>query len=160
LGYHPEVILAGRRVANLVGFRIGRQCIRMMMRRNGGKGLVTVLGLTFKENVPDIRNSKVIDIVHELAGLGIPVQVYDPIAAADEAELEYGIRLCARDELEHADALIFAVPHRTFDQQGWPLMTSLLKNGTGIVLDVKASGPAYRGVSSCGECEAESPSEG
>jgi UDP-N-acetyl-D-galactosamine dehydrogenase len=82
-GYHPEVILAGRRMNDAMGARIARQCVRMIMKGNGrssSEACVTVLGLTFKENVPDIRNSKVVDIVRELQGFGIPVQAHDPVA--------------------------------------------------------------------------------
>ena len=140
-GYHPQVILAGRRVNDTTGARVARQCVRMMMRRDGGKGPVTILGLTFKENVPDIRNSKVMDIIRELEGFGIPVQVHDPMAEPDEAEHEYGVRLMPREDLQPADAVIFAVAHKPFLEEGWPLVTGLLKNGSGVVLDVRAKLP-------------------
>jgi UDP-N-acetyl-D-galactosamine dehydrogenase len=140
-GYHPEVILAGRRVNDSTGYRVARQCMRMLMRRSGAKGLVTVLGFTFKENVPDTRNSKVVDIVRELRGFSIPVQVHDPIADPEETEAEYGVKLLRRDELQPADALIFAVPHENYLAEGWPLVTGLLKNGSGVVLDVKGKLP-------------------
>jgi UDP-N-acetyl-D-galactosamine dehydrogenase len=141
VGYHPEVILAGRRVNDGTGARVAQQCVRMLMNSNNGRGLVTILGLTFKENVPDIRNTKVVDVVRELQGFQIPVQVHDPIVNGDEAEAEYGLKLTARDALRPADAVIFAVPHRCFVDEGWPLITSLLKNGTGVVLDVRAALP-------------------
>jgi UDP-N-acetyl-D-galactosamine dehydrogenase len=140
-GYHPEVILAGRRMNDGMGARIGRQCVRMIMKDNGRSSselCVTVLGLTFKENVPDIRNSKVIDIVRELQGFGIPVQVHDPIADPKDAQSEYGINLASRDALQPAHAVILAVPHCCFVDEGWSLMTSLLKNAKGAVLDLKA----------------------
>jgi UDP-N-acetyl-D-glucosamine/UDP-N-acetyl-D-galactosamine dehydrogenase len=141
VGYHPEVILAGRRMNDGTGARVAQQCVRMLMNSNNGRGLVTILGLTFKENVPDIRNSKVVDIVRELQGFQIPVQVHDPVVNDDEAEAAYGLKLSARDALRPADAVIFAVPHRCFVDEGWPLLTSLLKNGTGAVLDVRAKLP-------------------
>jgi UDP-N-acetyl-D-galactosamine dehydrogenase len=141
VGYHPEVILAGRRMNDGTGARVAQQCVRMLMNSNNGRGLVTILGLTFKENVPDIRNSKVVDIVRELQGFQIPVQVHDPVVNGDEAEAAYGLKLSARDALRPADAVIFAVPHRCFVDEGWPLLTSLLKNGTGAVLDVRAKLP-------------------
>jgi UDP-N-acetyl-D-galactosamine dehydrogenase len=141
VGYHPEVILAGRRVNDTTGARVAQQCVRMLMNSNNGRGLVTILGLTFKENVPDIRNTKVVDIVRELQGFQIPVQVHDPMVESGEAEAEYGLKLMAREALRPADALIFAVPHRSFVDEGWPLITSLLKNGAGAVLDVKAKLP-------------------
>jgi UDP-N-acetyl-D-galactosamine dehydrogenase len=144
-GYHPEVILAGRRMNDSMGARIARQCIRMIMKGNGRSSsdspCVTVLGLTFKENIPDIRNSKVIDIVRELQGFGIPVQAHDPFADPEDAQSEYGINLVSRDALQPAHAVIFAVPHRCFVAEGWSLVTSLLKNAKGAVLDVKAKLP-------------------
>jgi UDP-N-acetyl-D-glucosamine/UDP-N-acetyl-D-galactosamine dehydrogenase len=143
-GYHPEVILAGRRMNDGMGARIARQCVRMIMNHNGrssSEPCVTVLGLTFKENVPDIRNSKVIDIVRELQGFGIPVQVHDPIADPKDAQIEYGINLAFRDALQPAHAVILAVPHCCFVDEGWSLMTSLLKNAKGAVLDLKAKLP-------------------
>ena len=81
-GYHPEVILAGRRINDGMGQRIARECIRGLLRRKGRGGVVTILGMTFKENVPDIRNSRVIDIVRELESFGVVVQITDPLADA------------------------------------------------------------------------------
>jgi UDP-N-acetyl-D-galactosamine dehydrogenase len=145
VGYHPEVILAGRRVNDNVGARIARQCVRMLMARNGhgrdGRDPVTVLGLSFKENVPDIRNSKVVDIIRELDGFGVPVQVHDPVVHPQDAAAEYGIDLLSREQLQPSPAVILAVPHKQFADQGWSLVTSLLKNGAGIVIDVKANLP-------------------
>lgn len=140
-GYHPQLILAGRRVNDGIGARVARQCVRMMLQRKRARGPVTVLGLTFKENVPDVRNSKVIDIVRELESFCVPVQVHDPMALPEEAAREYGIRLVSRDALEPADAVVFAVAHDSFVAEGWPLITGLLRNETGIVLDVKARLP-------------------
>jgi UDP-N-acetyl-D-glucosamine/UDP-N-acetyl-D-galactosamine dehydrogenase len=137
-GYHPEVILAGRRINDGVGQRVARECIRRLMRNGSTSKLVTVLGLTFKENVPDIRNSKVVDIVRELKSFGASVQIHDPLAAAADAEHEYGIKLTDLEQLEPAEAVIVAVPHQTYLQSGWPLIVSLLRNARGIVLDVKS----------------------
>lgn len=130
-GYHPEVILAGRRINDGVGQRVARECVRLLLRRGVSDATVTILGLTFKEDVPDLRNSKVVDIVAELNSFGMKVQVHDPMAMPAEAAREYGIELVA------ADAVIFAVAHETYVRGGWSLVTSLLKNGDGIVLDVK-----------------------
>jgi UDP-N-acetyl-D-galactosamine dehydrogenase len=94
--------------------------------------------MTFKENVPDIRNSKVIDIVWALARVGITVQVHDPLALSDEVDHEYGIRLTPLESLQPADAVILAVTHKDYMDGGWPLIASLLKNAQGVVLDVKA----------------------
>src|SRR5581483_8863422 len=81
-GYHPEIILAGRRINDDMGPRVARECARLLSRRGISKPTVTVLGLTFKENVPDIRNTKVVDIVRELERFGVTVQVHDPLASA------------------------------------------------------------------------------
>ena len=101
-------------------------------------GRVTILGLTFKENVPDIRNSKVVDIVRELQAFGIAVQVHDPIAIAQDALREYAIELIPESALLPADAVILAVPHTSYVAAGWPLITRLLQGNRGIVLDLKA----------------------
>src|SRR5262249_36059159 len=98
-GYHPEVILSGRRVNDGVGQRVARECVRQLLRRNCGNGTVTILGLTFKENIPDIRNSKVRDIIDELKSFGINVQVNDPLALPEEANREYGIHVVGLDAL-------------------------------------------------------------
>jgi len=140
-GYHPQLILAARQVNDSVGGRVARQCVRMMLRHDGAKGPVTILGLTFKEDVPDIRNSKVVDIIRELEEFGVGVQVHDPMASPEEALREYGVRLLPREALESAEVVIFAVAHQEFVAEGWKLMTGLLRNGTGVVLDVKSRLP-------------------
>jgi len=137
-GYHPEIILAGRRINDGIGQWVARECVRRLVLRNCTNSLVTVLGVTFKENVPDIRNSKVIDIVRELKYFGIRTQIHDPLASADETKDEYGIALTPIDALKPADAIILAVAHRDYLFEGWPLMTRLLKGGGGTVLDVKS----------------------
>jgi UDP-N-acetyl-D-galactosamine dehydrogenase len=137
-GYHPEVILAGRRINDNVGQRVARECIRHLLRNDCKSKLVTVLGLTFKEDVPDIRNSRVVDIVDELRSFGASVQVHDPLASAAETSREYGIELTELDRLEPVDAVILAVPHKTYLKSGWPLILSLLNNARGIVFDVKS----------------------
>jgi UDP-N-acetyl-D-galactosamine dehydrogenase len=137
-GYHPEVILAGRRINDGMGARIARECIRGLLRRGSRGGLVTVLGLTFKENVPDTRNSKVIDIVRELEAFGIKVQVCDPWADAADALREYGVSLADAGALQPADAVIVAVAHDAFLGRGWPFIQGLLRDGRGLVFDVKA----------------------
>lgn len=137
-GYHPEVILAGRRINDSMGERVARECMRALLQKGRANPIVTILGMTFKENVADIRNSKVIDIVRELERVGVSVQVSDPIASADEIAHEYGIKLIPFESLRAADAVILAVAHRDYLAAGWPLVVKLLGNGTGIVLDVKA----------------------
>jgi len=137
-GYHPEIILAGRRINDGMGAWIARETVRALTLRNCVNAVVTVLGMTFKENVPDIRNSRVIDIVRELERFGLRVQVADPLAVPAETEHEYGVALTAMDALAPADAVVFAVPHSKYVAAGWPLMTQLLKGGKGTVVDVKS----------------------
>jgi len=137
-GYYPQIILSGRRINDGMGQRVAHECIRSLTLRNCANAIVTILGMTFKENVPDIRNSKVIDIVRELTRFGIRVQVHDPLALADETKNEYGLSLTAVDALTPADAVILAVAHNDYVSQGWPLMRQLLKGGQGTVIDVKS----------------------
>jgi UDP-N-acetyl-D-galactosamine dehydrogenase len=137
-GCHPEIILAGRRINDLVGRRVAQECVRRLLRNGHETNLVTVLGVTFKENVPDLRNSKSIDIVHELCSFGLGVQVHDPVAEPDDAMHEYGIKLTDDEALAPADAVVLAVPHETYITGGWPAIGRLLKNGTGLVMDVKS----------------------
>lgn len=136
-GYHPEVILAGRRINDGIGQRVARECVRGLLRRKVQGGIVTVLGLTFKEDVPDTRNSRVIDIVRELQSFGLDVQVHDPLASAADAKHEYGVTLIDLDELQPADAVILAVAHNHYVKAGWLLIQRLLVDGKGLVLDVK-----------------------
>ena len=136
-GYHPQVILAGRRINDEMGRRIARECIRGLLRRKGQSGTVTVLGMTFKENVPDIRNSRVIDIVQELRDFGIDVQIADPLADSSAVEGEYGIALTALEALRPADAVVLAVAHEPYVAGGWRMIQRLLRDGEGLVLDVK-----------------------
>jgi UDP-N-acetyl-D-galactosamine dehydrogenase len=137
-GYHPEIILAGRRINDGMGEWIARECVRSLTLRRRTDPVVTVLGMTFKENVPDIRNSKVIDLVRELSRFGIRTHVHDPLASADEAKQDYGISLTPMDRLEPADAVILAVVHQGYLSEGWTLMQRLLRAGNGVVLDVKS----------------------
>jgi UDP-N-acetyl-D-galactosamine dehydrogenase len=136
-GYHPEVILAGRRINDGMGQRVAKECVRGLLRRKRTGGVVTILGLTFKEDVPDTRNSRVIDIVRELETFGLQVQVHDPLANADDAKHEYGLTIADLDTLRPADAVILAVAHSSYVEGGWALIQNLLGGGSGLVLDVK-----------------------
>ena len=136
-GYHPEVILAGRRINDGMGQRIARECIRGLLKRKQTGGIVTVLGLTFKEDVPDTRNSRVIDVIRELESFGLTVQVADPQADPADAMHEYGVTLTNLDTLKPADAVVMAVAHKVYLDSGWPLIEKLLTGGKGLVLDVK-----------------------
>jgi UDP-N-acetyl-D-glucosamine/UDP-N-acetyl-D-galactosamine dehydrogenase len=137
-GYHPEIILAGRRINDGTGEMIARECIRHLQRRGCIKPTVTVLGLAFKENVPDIRNSRVVDIVRELISYGIKVQVHDPLALRQEAWQQYGIQIMELSSLQPADAIILAVAHYQYLMGGWSLVCKLMRDGKGPVLDVKS----------------------
>lgn len=138
LGYHPQVILAGRRINDGMGAYIGQQTIKQLVHAGHDvcKATVTVLGLTFKENCPDLRNSKVIDIIRELESFGIRVQVSDPEASRHAAAEEYGIALKPLNELAPADAVVVAVAHRAFEEFGVQDYLRLLKRNP-VVIDVK-----------------------
>jgi UDP-N-acetyl-D-glucosamine/UDP-N-acetyl-D-galactosamine dehydrogenase len=137
-GHHPEIILAGRRINDAMGERIASECLRGLAVRKCMNPTVTILGMTFKENVPDIRNSKVIDIARALIKAGVEVQVHDPLASAAETVHEYGIALTTLNALRPADAVVLAVAHREYVKEGWPLAKRLLKDGQGTVFDVKS----------------------
>ena len=138
VGYHPHVIHSGRRVNDGMGVYVANRVARSIMRRaRDGRPLVTVLGVTFKENVPDIRNTRVVDIVRELEDFGIGVQLHDPMADGDLLREEYGLALKDLDALEPADAVVLAVAHRPYREGGWPLVRGLLKPH-GFVADVPA----------------------
>jgi UDP-N-acetyl-D-galactosamine dehydrogenase len=139
LGYHPEVILAGRRINDGMGSHIARKTVQQMIHAGRSiKGArVNILGLTFKENVPDIRNSKVIDIIRELHEFGVQTFVHDPMASAEEALVEYGVRLCPWQDLPAADALVLAVGHRQFvERSPAAYLEKLVRRG--CLIDVKS----------------------
>jgi UDP-N-acetyl-D-glucosamine/UDP-N-acetyl-D-galactosamine dehydrogenase len=139
LGYHPEVILAGRRINDSMGKFIAEQTVKQLIQAGSHiKGAkVNVLGITFKENVPDLRNSKVWDLITELRAYGVDVFVHDPVADADEAQHEYGIELLAWETLPQADAIVVAVAHELFLSK--PLLTYVSRlNQGGCFIDVKA----------------------
>jgi UDP-N-acetyl-D-galactosamine dehydrogenase len=141
LGYHPQVILAGRRINDGMAAWVAQQTVKQMIN-NGSpvKGArVIVLGLTFKENCPDLRNSKVADLVRELQSFGCEVAVHDPIAEPAEAVHEYGIRLTPWHELPtEADAIVAAVSHRQYLAMPLADILGRLKKG-GVFTDVKSA---------------------
>lgn len=143
LGYHPQVILAGRRINDGMAAYVAQQTIKQMTQAGCPiKGsTVIVLGLTFKENCPDLRNSKVADVVRELKDYGCDVVVHDPIANQHEAGLEYGIELKAWHDLPSADAMVAAVSHREYLQMPLRALAEKLKPG-GLFVDIKAAWPA------------------
>ena len=140
LGYHPQVILSGRRINDGMGKYIAEQTIKQMIA-NGSyvKGArVNILGLTFKEDCADLRNSKVMDIVHELTSFGAEVFVHDPEADAEEALHEFGVRLVAWSDLPRADAIVAAVAHRKFRELTTEdLCRKVIRNG--CFVDVKST---------------------
>jgi UDP-N-acetyl-D-glucosamine/UDP-N-acetyl-D-galactosamine dehydrogenase len=139
LGYIPQVILAGRRINDAMGPYVARQAIKEMIK-NGHpvQGAdVIVLGLTFKENVADLRNSKVIDVIRELASYGMKVHVHDPIAESSEAMHEYGIALTPWDKLPKTNCVILAVNHTDYLKDGGAKVVSLLDK-EGVMVDVKS----------------------
>ena len=140
VGYIPEVILAGRSINDNMGRYVAGQAIKLMIQAGlpVKGGIVTVLGLTFKEDVPDLRNTRVTDIIDELQDYGVEVQVTDPCAHAAEAHDEYGIQLIPTDKLKPAHAVVLAVPHKQYLDAGWAGVVKQLKNGAGVVIDVKA----------------------
>ena len=140
LNYTSQVILAGRRINDEMGFHVAREVVKRLSREAYAikDCVVTVLGMTFKENVSDIRNSRVIDIVRELQSYGVKVQVHDPVGDAAGVQREYGVKLRPLKDLRPANAVILAVPHREFVAQGWPFISARLKGGRGIVADLKA----------------------
>jgi len=141
LGYIPQVILAGRRINDGMGSYIALQTVKQLIHagQQVAGSTVTVLGLTFKEDCPDLRNSRVIDIVRELLDFGVDVQVCDPQADPDEARHEYGVELLPLDRLRPASALVFSVAHAEF--RGWAAdrCRALLTTDDGVVVDVKGA---------------------
>jgi len=140
VGYHPEVILAGRRINDGMGSHIARKTVQQMILagRNIKGARVNVLGLTFKENCPDIRNSKVVDIIHELREFGVETFVHDPAADAVEVLHQYDLRLHSWEDLPAADALILAVAHRGFlDLPVSAYLQKIVRRG--CLIDVKSA---------------------
>jgi len=138
-GYHPEVILAGRRINDGMGKFIAEKTIKLMIASGSSiKGArVNVLGLTFKEDCPDLRNSRVIDIISELKSYGVEVFVHDPSADSDEAQHEYGIGLTDWEHLPEADAVVLAVAHKEYRKLKPTDFARQLRPGGGVV-DVKS----------------------
>ena len=140
LGYTPQVILAGRRINDGMGKFVAEQTIKQMIANDHSvKGAdVIVLGMTFKENCPDLRNSKVIDVVRELKSFGVNVAIHDPIADAGQCEHEYGVTLTPWDELPRACAIVAAVSHSEYGEMGLEKIVERLMPG-GIFVDVKST---------------------
>ena len=138
IGYHPEIILAGRRLNDSMGEHVTTQLVKAMLKKriqvDGAK--VLIMGLTFKENCPDLRNTKIIDVVHELSTYNIAVDVYDPWVNVAEAEHEYGITPISSLEDDKYDAVILAVSHNQFKEMGIEKIRKLAKSQN-VIYDLK-----------------------
>lgn len=145
LGYHPEVILAGRRINDGMADYVASRLVQVIASRHRLKATtrVGILGITFKENVPDIRNSKVVDLYEALKRYGMSPIVYDPMADAQQVHEEYGINLASREELNALDVLVFAVPHREIVETIERDLPDMIADD-GIVCDLKSSLDAAR----------------
>lgn len=139
LGYQPEVILAGRRINDNMGKYVAENTIKMMIKadRPIKHSKVLVMGLTFKENIADIRNSKVVDIIHELQEYGVEVYVDDPNADCMEVKEEYGLDLCCEKDVGNVDAIILAVPHQEYLILKLDDLKKKYSNAHPILIDVK-----------------------
>jgi UDP-N-acetyl-D-galactosamine dehydrogenase len=141
LGYHPEMILAGRRINDGLGKFIAERAVKLLI--HSGKAVkgakVAILGITFKEDVPDLRNTRVVDIVHELVDFGVEVLVHDPLADSGEAKQYYGLELVSLESLQAVDAVVVAVMHKAYVQMGLSGIAGLCTNGRPIVVDVKGA---------------------
>jgi UDP-N-acetyl-D-galactosamine dehydrogenase len=138
-GYYPQVILSGRRINDGMGGFIAQRLVKLLIgaERPVKGARIGILGITFKENVPDLRNSRVPDLVAELRDFGIAASVADPLADPAEAKREYGVELVPLRALTKLDGLVLAVPHRVFGEGGWPrLFVSLVPGG--VFVDVKS----------------------
>jgi UDP-N-acetyl-D-galactosamine dehydrogenase len=138
VGYHPQVVLGGRRVNDGMGKYIAEQTVKQLSARGHAVagGRVTVLGLTFKENCPDLRNSRVVDILAELSEYGCAVQVHDPLADPGEAREEYGVTLAPWEALLPAQAVVLAVPHAEYLARPLDDFAGVLEEN-GLLVDVK-----------------------
>lgn len=140
LGYHPEMILAGRRINDGMAKVVAEQTIKMLfnLRKSASELKVAILGLTFKENVPDLRNTRVIDIINELKEFGIDVLVHDPLAEPLEAKQYYGLNLQSLEKLEGVDAVILAVNHIMYEEMGLAGISQLCSGNRPLVIDIKS----------------------
>ena len=139
LGYHSQIILSGRRINDDMGKYVAENCVKLLIANDKQvkKAKVGILGLTFKENCPDTRNTKVIDIINEIGEYGINPLIYDPVADEDEARRLYGTELVKKEELHGLDALIVAVSHVEFIELQKSDIDSMFSDGKRILLDLK-----------------------
>jgi UDP-N-acetyl-D-glucosamine/UDP-N-acetyl-D-galactosamine dehydrogenase len=139
-GYYPQVILSGRRINDGMGGFIAQRLVKLLIAagRPVKNARVGIIGITFKEDVPDLRNSRVPDIIAELRDFGITARVADPLADPVEAKHEYGVHLVSLEDLSELDGLVLAVPHRVLREQGWGKLFAALDPG-GVFIDVKSA---------------------
>ena len=139
MGYHPQVILSGRRINDGMGKFVAEQVVKMLIKADKPvkNARIGVLGITFKENVADIRNSKVIDVINELKTYGTKVIVSDPHATVEDVEEEYQLQLTSFDQVNNLDALILAVPHQVYKEYNAETLFSLFNGGEKVIYDVK-----------------------
>jgi UDP-N-acetyl-D-galactosamine dehydrogenase len=139
LGYQPQVILAGRRINDSMGKYVAEQTVKQLIAtgQQVKDADIIVMGMTFKEDCPDLRNSKVIDVIRELQSFGLKVHVHDPIADSEECRHEYGIGLTAWEDLPRAAAIVAAVAHQPYKEMGLPKLLAKLQPG-GVFADVKS----------------------
>ena len=144
IGYHPEIILAGRRLNDSMGSYVVAQLVKGMLKKRihieGAR--VLVMGLAFKENCPDLRNTRVIDIVNELREYNTSVDVYDPWVSPEEALHEYGIQPIEHPQQGNYDAVVIAVGHQQFKAMGMETIRTLGKPEANLVYDLKYLFPA------------------
>ena len=141
IGYHPDMIVAGRRINDGMGKYVAEKTVKLLIKgqRQVRGATVAVLGLTFKENVPDLRNTRVVDIIKELKDYGMNVLVHDPLADPEEARRYYDIQLVSREHIHNADAVILAVCHQTYVQDGLAVVMQMLNPAYRLLLDIKAT---------------------
>src|SRR5690606_15148180 len=139
IGYHPEVILAGRKTNDGMGRYVASQMIKAMLKKGiqvkGSK--VLIMGFAFKENCPDLRNTRVVDVVNELEEYLVDVDVYDPWVSYEEAECEYGIRPVSKLKKAEYNGVVIAVSHGVFREMGMDAIAELLCSQDGVIYDLK-----------------------
>ena len=141
MGYHPEMILAGRRINDSMGKFIAERAVKMLigLGKQVRRARIAVLGITFKENVPDLRNTRVVDIIRELKDYGMEVLVHDPLADPEEANTYYGLALQSMEALEGVDGVIVTVMHDAYRELGLAKIVRLCSEGVSVLIDVKGA---------------------
>ncbi len=139
LGYHPEIILSGRRINDSMGKYVAKQAVKKLIKakKNVHNAKVAILGITFKENVPDLRNTKIIDIIEELKDYGIKIYAHDAFADPDDAMRYYNIKLFDLDQITDMDLVIVAVSHKLYLDMGLSEIAALCKKQHPIIMDIK-----------------------